>query len=99
MRTRPALWPASTVWPLKNCRVGPGRPSSSTMPAPTPASSPSSPAARSEIRLIHHAHNQGFAAAVNAAAAKVDHGDLLLLNADTLLPPGALERLLAATAT
>lgn len=55
-------------------------------------------AQRSEIELLTHESNQGFAAAVNAAALS-STGDLLLLNADTLLPPGALRRLCAVAAS
>lgn len=55
-------------------------------------------AQRGEIHLVRNAQNQGFAAAVNRGAALVRDADLLLLNADTLLPPRTLERLLEAAA-
>lgn len=47
------------------------------------------------LTLIRNAANLGFAAAVNRAAGLAPEGDLLLLNADTILPEGALDRLLA----
>ena len=52
-----------------------------------------------DITLISNKVNLGFAAAVNLAA-ETARGDILLLNADTVLPPGALARLVeAASAT
>jgi GT2 family glycosyltransferase len=50
-------------------------------------------AARGEFELIRNPRNLGFAATVNAALRQRERGDALLLNADTLLPPGAVERL------
>jgi GT2 family glycosyltransferase len=52
-------------------------------------------AARGEFELLRNAVNQGFAAAVNRALGSRKHGDALLLNADALLPPGAIDRLRA----
>ncbi len=52
-------------------------------------------AAEGRLTLIHLATNVGYAAAVNRAAGAIRSGALLLLNADTLLPEGALERLMA----
>jgi N-acetylglucosaminyl-diphospho-decaprenol L-rhamnosyltransferase len=47
------------------------------------------------VRLVRLARNVGFAAANNAAI-RESRGDLLLLlNSDTLVPPGALNRLVA----
>ena len=40
--------------------------------------------------------NLGFAGAVNRALNVTPHGDVVLLNADTVLPPGSLARLAAA---
>lgn len=52
-------------------------------------------AARGDFALIRNASNLGFAASVNAAVAAGAAGEILLLNADTVLPPRALERLIA----
>lgn len=52
-------------------------------------------ARRGDFTLIRNPRNLGFAASVNAAAATRTDGEILILNADTLLPPRALERLLA----
>lgn len=48
------------------------------------------------VRLIRHARNLGFAAAANTGLAAAAGCDVLLLNSDALLPPGAVEALLAA---
>jgi GT2 family glycosyltransferase len=45
------------------------------------------------VRLIPNATNRGFAAATNQALAEASGEYLLLLNPDTLLPPGALGEL------
>ncbi|WP_131195414.1 glycosyltransferase family 2 protein [Lichenihabitans psoromatis] len=45
------------------------------------------------LRLIRNPHNLGFARAVNMALSEVEAGDVLLLNADTLLPPDAIRHL------
>lgn len=50
---------------------------------------------RGEFTLIRNPRNLGFAASVNAAAATRGDGEILILNADTVMPPRALERLLA----
>jgi N-acetylglucosaminyl-diphospho-decaprenol L-rhamnosyltransferase len=51
------------------------------------------------VRVIQMGRNAGFAAANNAGIA-VSRGDgLLLLNSDTLVPPGALDRLIERLAT
>lgn len=52
-------------------------------------------ARRGDFTLIRNPRNLGFAASVNAAAATRGDGEILILNADTVLPPRALERLLA----
>ncbi|MGJ5206457.1 glycosyltransferase [Bradyrhizobium sp. HKCCYLR20261] len=54
-------------------------------------------AALQEISLLVNSTNQGFIGAVNRALAKTQEGDVVLLNADTVVPPGFVERL-AATA-
>jgi GT2 family glycosyltransferase/glycosyltransferase involved in cell wall biosynthesis len=50
-------------------------------------------AADRRIRLIRHAHNQGFPASVNDGIAAAKGRDVVLLNSDTVVPPGWLERL------
>lgn len=52
-------------------------------------------ARRGDFTLIRNPRNLGFAASVNAAAATRSDGEILILNADTVLPPRALKRLLA----
>jgi len=52
-------------------------------------------AARGEFELLRNETNKGFAAAVNRALGARAHGDVLLLNADALLAPGAVDRLRA----
>ncbi|MCJ2017999.1 glycosyltransferase [Methylobacterium sp. E-065] len=51
------------------------------------------------VTLITNPSNLGFAASVNRAASLTTRGDLLLLNADTILPDGGLARLLALAET
>ena len=51
------------------------------------------------IQLIRHARNRGFPAAANAGISASTGHDVLLLNSDTLTPPGWLERLRAAAYT
>ena len=51
---------------------------------------------RRRIRLIRHAENRGFPAAANAGLRACAGRDAVLLNSDTLVPPGWLERLRAA---
>jgi GT2 family glycosyltransferase len=52
-------------------------------------------AAEGRLTLLTNRANEGYAAAINRAARAAPTGDLLLLNADTLLPEGALRRLVA----
>jgi N-acetylglucosaminyl-diphospho-decaprenol L-rhamnosyltransferase len=50
------------------------------------------------VKLVRLAHNAGFAAGNNAGI-RASHGDLLLLlNNDTLVPPGAIDSLVQALA-
>lgn len=53
-------------------------------------------AGRGAIELRRHATNLGFIGAVERGLEGVDGADVLLLNADTVLPVGAFERLAAA---
>ena len=48
------------------------------------------------IDLLVNSQNLGFIGSVNRALAEVSQGDVILLNADTLVPPGFVERLAAA---
>jgi GT2 family glycosyltransferase len=50
-------------------------------------------AAGGAFELIRNQTNLGFAASVNKALAESSQGDALLLNADAVLPPDAIERL------
>lgn len=50
-------------------------------------------ATEGRIRLIRHAENQGFPAAANTGLRAAGRRDAVLLNSDTLVPPGWLERL------
>jgi len=52
-------------------------------------------AAAGRILLRRHAQNLGFCAAVNTGLQAAKNRDVLLLNADILLPPGAIETLAA----
>jgi GT2 family glycosyltransferase len=45
------------------------------------------------VELLHNPVNLGFVGTVNRALETAGPGDLLLLNADTLIPAGALDRL------
>lgn len=53
-------------------------------------------AAAKRLHLLHNERNLGFARSVNRALATLSDEDALLLNADTLVPPGFLDRLAAA---
>ncbi len=50
-------------------------------------------AAAGRITLLRNSHNLGFAASVNRALQLCPAGDVVLLNADALPPPGSLARL------
>ena len=50
-------------------------------------------AAEGRVRLVRHAENRGFPAAANAGLRAAGRRDAILLNSDTLVPPGWLERL------
>jgi GT2 family glycosyltransferase len=52
-------------------------------------------AATGAIDLLVNATNLGFVGAVNRALETVPAGDVVLLNADTIVPPGFVERLAA----
>jgi GT2 family glycosyltransferase len=49
------------------------------------------------VRLLTNGQNQGFAVSVNRALAETKRGDVILLNADTVVPPGFITRLEAAS--
>ncbi len=49
-----------------------------------------------EVRLLEPSENLGFSRAVNLAVGKAGGELILLLNSDTVLPPGALAKTLAA---
>jgi GT2 family glycosyltransferase/glycosyltransferase involved in cell wall biosynthesis len=51
---------------------------------------------RSKIQIIRHSQNRGFPAAVSTGLAAAAGRDILLLNSDTIMPPGAIEALSAA---
>jgi GT2 family glycosyltransferase/glycosyltransferase involved in cell wall biosynthesis len=53
-------------------------------------------AAAHRIILLRHVENRGFPAAVNTGLESASGCDVLLLNSDTLVPPGAIEALAAA---
>jgi len=48
------------------------------------------------LSVLRHQTNRGFPAAVNTGIAAAGGRDILLLNSDTLMPPGAIEALAAA---
>jgi len=48
------------------------------------------------ITLIRNQHNLGFVRSINRALRSIPNGDVILLNADTIVPPGFAERLLEA---
>ncbi len=56
-------------------------------------------AAAGRIQLLRHEQNLGFCAAVNTGLKAAKNRDILLLNADILLPPGAMETLAAVAYT
>jgi GT2 family glycosyltransferase/glycosyltransferase involved in cell wall biosynthesis len=48
------------------------------------------------ISLIRHESNRGFPAAVNSGLERAGKCDVLLLNSDTIVPPGAIEAMIEA---
>jgi GT2 family glycosyltransferase len=48
------------------------------------------------VELLNNAANLGFVESVNRALAEIPRGDILLLNADTIVPENFLDRLAAA---
>lgn len=50
-------------------------------------------AQRSSVDIVTNERNLGFVGTVNKALALVPDGDVVLLNADTILPPNAISRL------
>lgn len=53
-------------------------------------------AATGAIELLVNSINLGFVGAINRAMSEVSDGDVILLNADVVAPPGFVERLAAA---
>ena len=53
-------------------------------------------AARGLFTLIRNDENLGFAGSINLVLERLQHGDVLLLNADVLLPRSAIDRLASA---
>jgi len=51
---------------------------------------------RPRIALLTNRSNLGFVGSINRALAEVDEGDVILLNADTIVPRGFIDRLAAA---
>lgn len=50
----------------------------------------------SNLDVLVNARNLGFSGSVNRALAQIEHGDIILLNADTIVPPGFINRLAVA---
>jgi O-antigen biosynthesis protein len=48
---------------------------------------------RTAVTLLSNPYNLGFVGAINRALRATPEGDVILLNADTLVPPAALQRL------
>jgi O-antigen biosynthesis protein len=48
------------------------------------------------VRILTNERNRGFVWSINRAMAEVAHGDIVLLNADTIVPAGFVDRLAAA---
>jgi GT2 family glycosyltransferase len=51
---------------------------------------------RANVRLLTNEHNLGFAQSANRGLEEIETGDVILLNADTIVPPGFIARLNAA---
>jgi O-antigen biosynthesis protein len=47
---------------------------------------------RAHTRVVTNAHNRGYVGSVNRALALIPDGDVLLLNADTLIAPDVIDR-------
>lgn len=54
---------------------------------------------RKNLRVLCNAKNLGFVGAINRALSEVESGDVVLLNADTVVPAGFIDRLAAAART
>ena len=52
--------------------------------------------ARSDVEVMVNARNLGFIGSVNRALARIKQDDVILLNSDTIVPPGFINRLAAA---
>lgn len=50
----------------------------------------------SRIEILVNARNLGFVGSINRALEQVTHDDVILLNSDTVVPPGFINRLAAA---
>lgn len=74
--------PGSRVWVVDDAS-----------PEPELAAAVRALATERRVRLIRHAQNRGFPAAANAGLRAAGRRDAVLLNSDTLVPPGWLERL------
>src|SRR5262249_24019563 len=48
------------------------------------------------VKLLVNSHNLGFVGAVNRALGHITDGDVILLNADTIVPQGFIDRLASA---
>ena len=48
------------------------------------------------LQLLEHSENRGFVASVNEGIAALSGRDIIILNSDTEVPPGWIERLIAA---
>jgi GT2 family glycosyltransferase len=55
--------------------------------------------AQPRFRLLRHSENRGFAAAVNTGIGQSEGNDVLVLNADTIVPPRLIQRLRHHAAT
>jgi GT2 family glycosyltransferase len=53
-------------------------------------------ATKPNIKILTNPRNVGFIASVNLALAEVNQGDVILLNSDTVVPRGFIDRLAAA---
>jgi O-antigen biosynthesis protein len=51
---------------------------------------------RKNLRVLTNAENLGFVGTINRALKEIPFGDIILLNADTIIPPGLVARLSSA---